>query len=375
MEESRMKWAAYYIIFVALIYPPFSFVNIVKTEYRIASFVILILAQLYLIKYKIIDITYLLMIGLVYFLVPIMMKEENISNKTLYSVLTTMVFGILFSREINNDDRFFEIFLGKLSKVIDVFALMTVLGFIWNQMHLPEINILGIKSLIDGEYFYNYTFSPFGMSFPKEPFGLDTYRSFSYFIEPVYAAPFFGINGFVFKKENTLMAKINNIAGILTFSYLYIILVGYVIISRLKKTSFIIASLMLIGLYILALKYNVFGASSFEERISRINIFFEVFEKGDLSEKIFGLGYGMENYGYGKGISAGLLVSILEIGLIGFVATLAILMKLFRKNLEVFIFAIMLWMAFEVFKFPACWVLLICMDKSLNKMKHFDKLI
>ena len=323
--------------------------------------------MLYTSKFNVIEILLLLLFGFINTTTLIFTTVQYLGIRTAASTLLTVVFGLLFNRAIKNNNRFFKVFLYKFSRLIDILACATILGFIWTQLNLPEINLINIPSLTSNDYSYNYTFSPFGMTFPKEIFGIYTHRSFSYFIEPVYAAPFFAINGLIFKdNKNNLFAVINHIAGILTFSYLYILILFFILIMKVNVKVKFLFIFAFIFIYFLIIKYNILGSNSFMERASRAGIFFEIFNGADLFNILFGHGYGMGGYGFDKGISSGLLITILDIGLIGLAIMLAIILMLFGLNFEVIIIAVIMWLTFEVFKFPAYWVLLICMNSKFS---------
>ncbi|WP_114651999.1 hypothetical protein [Polynucleobacter necessarius] len=245
-----------------------------------------------------------------------------------------------------------------------------ILGFFWGLILNTDINIFSIPVAVGGNL---NKFNLFGVLLDKDPLmGFDIYRSFSYFLEPVYLSPYLACNFYLVSEilpnpQKNRFKWLNGIAGIFTFSYLFpIVLIFLFMINRNKiciKVVFlmiIIFTLVIFGVSydVSNLFYEVFYRSSLEERLYRMSIFTFLMQNSDAIQIIFGRGYVFKVPDFNMDISSGILNQIVEVGLVGAVAMFVFVLNVVRRW-EILFFYVLISLIFAPLKMPFFWVLLI----------------
>ena len=150
--------------------------------------------------------------------------------------------------------------------------------------------------------------------------------------------------------------SINIIAGILTFSFLFFVLliIIYFIIAiskfKIKQIFISIPIALLSGVFIL----SIFDSSSLFERSIRFQAALEEISTMNLVDYIYGFGY-LKEYAFDRGFSAGILNLLLEGGGLIYLIVIYFLFSLSSSNLLFYISIISLFV-FEPNKFPFFWI-------------------
>lgn len=239
---------------------------------------------------------------------------------------------------------------------------------------LGELNLFNI----DGGGHDTYLFTPFGAILTKDFSGIAVvYRSFSFFIEPVYLALFCAANIFLvapcLKEKSNIFLIANVIGGILTFSYLFFVL-SMLLFFYKKIPSFSFKGgfylLSLIGLVVIFSQVDLFSSSSLNERIDRISLFFTAMNDTSLFQVMFGRGFAQDT-GFDRGFSAGLFTTIYEMGIIGLAAILFFVNILSNKKRYIFLLFFVALLVFEPIKLPLFWMLVVVLSVCLpDKRRH-----
>ena len=214
---------------------------------------------------------------------------------------------------------------------------------------------------------YNYLYTPFGVLLPKNMFGFNIYRSFFYFIEPVFLSFFYAVNIFYIPREvndkYNYFKLANIIGGILTFSYLFYVLIIVLLFIKSKSISFsFFQKIILVILLVLVSQFIDFLAfSSASDRLYRIGLFFSVIKDTTALQFMFGRGF-YSYYGFDKNFSAGLFTNIYEMGVINFVFIMVFFYYLSNRRKYMFVLFFIAMLTFDPIKLPFFWVLMVLLS-------------
>jgi hypothetical protein len=361
----------YFLIFtflILLIFPPFVFVNLIPSIFRSILFFIflciLIIKEFSILKIKFSEVlsrywTHFLFLFI--YLIIIIIRSFIFNFDFLISfgyylifLSATLFHIIIFHSEKKIVKKFIKYYIF-FFKIICIFI---ILNFLCNLFF--SINIGFLSTLFSNEN-YEYNVSIFGISINKFFGPINVSRNFFYFIEPVFASIFFIFNIFFISeclntKEKNHFLMINLIAGILTFSFLFFVLL--ILVFFLKSISkFKIKQIFLgvpIALLLAFLIFSIFDSSSILERSIRFQAAFEEISTMKFIDYIFGFGY-LKEYSLDRGFSAGILNLLLEGGAIIYLIFLYFLFSLSNSRLLFFICFISLFVL-EPNKFPFFWI-------------------
>lgn len=371
-----MKYLAIAAFVISLCYPPLLFYQFINETFRIILFAIILislfamqLSRVYL-KNKIPTIASLWLFLLLYILASLYINgQESFRSALGYSMILLFalsIFSIMNSQRCKEfTDQFLKLYTG-LFFLIPVCCIINV--FI--NVFLPSLNIF---SAYFSDKDYQYLGSPLGLVVVKPIMGISIYRSFFFFIEPVYLALFYLINVFVIKEYvksfNHSFTTLNIIGGIVTFSYLFF--AGYIILKILKLP--ILNKVVLLSVF--GLTFFIFqdvilsdfiDSSSSDDRLFRIEGAFAFIQNADITKILFGLGF-LYDIGLDRGISSGLLSTIIENGILGLIFLLTVMVLFAQKNLTIIIIIFLGLLTIEPFKFPLFWLTIILAGQLSQK--------
>lgn len=364
------RFRAYWkmLVFIpVLFYPPFVFVSITPTSIRVISFSIMV-TYIFLkssrIKTGDVFRACLILFTCILAINADMNSVDNII--TALSTSLTLVFALILSRAVRDNIGFRAEFIFGYVVLFFVISSSVILGFIWHLLFSSEFNLFSIPTIWDLGGGYPYTINFFGLLLPKTVIlGYDIYRSFSYFIEPVYLAPFLVANYFLVSKLLPTPLKnrfkwLNGIAGILTFSYLFPIAIAYFLITNLKMNiKAFIVFLIIFAATIATVYFDLYADSSLSERLHRMTIFLHIADNSDAAQILFGHGYVFTDSSFDRGIAAGFLDKAVQIGVVGSVAWYLFVLSIVGWRCKLFLFYILISFTVDPGILPLFFVLLL----------------
>jgi len=372
-----------YLLLICLIYYPFIFFSFINDTFRLISFLFLIV--LLFIRFfpkknkfnQLLKNGLLLILLLIYIISSLYVNfnNEGMRSSIGYSLILFVSLLVYFNVESNID--FYNFLIKNYIKLFSFISISIIINFVLN-IFFPSINIL--TPYFPSSFNYNYSASFFSLSISKPIFGIIFSRNFWFFIEPVYTAPFFLFNIFIIGPYVVLKNKyfliLNTISGILTFSYLFFI--GYLILYLLKNKPrlFLILLILVTILVFINLNFDyenasLISSSSSSDRLLRINMAIEVLNNFGNLKLFFGSGY-IFSQSLGMGVSAGLLSSFIEGGLIGMFIPLVIALIYTKFNKIIFCIIMLSLFTIEPYKMPFFWVAVIICGKLIS-INNYDK--
>ena len=286
----------------------------------------------------------------------IIMASRNIFGTggllTAGNYLLTLFFGWGLCRYLSTSKYRTELFIGLYIKFFILISTFSVLSVLF-MVTFGELNLFGLNYDLNH---YDYKVTPFGLLLVKTIGTFKVYRSFFYFIEPLYVSIFYVANIFFivpYMKNNSRLFFIANlIGGMLTYSYAFYMLLIAAFITNKLKSQFSITFLLL--LLFIAIFYqgiiDIFLYSSLSDRLLRFQLFTKSFETSNTIQLLFGHGVKAPN-GYYRAFSSGMLTSIFEIGVIGTALEMMILYTL-RPYFRIILFFLITAVLFDPIKLP-----------------------
>ena len=311
---------------------------------------------------------YVLILGIFLFTFEIYVMKSELSN--IFSYYAVIFFTIILFKALRRNELAVGIFLGLWIGLAYVFSFAVIFSFILHQFTSFEIDLLNFSSFIDTTK-HPKNISIFGSTQYKEFGRIILARGDGYFFEPSYAAIYFLFNILIAKnlrkiRRYKIFYFISVLAGILTFSAAFyfsfiIILFSHLKSSRLKITliwflSFIILLLFLPSLQWVFPKFvdQFLDHTSFQSRINTVIYGIELLRKASLSELF--LGYGVANaHETTKNFSSGLMNLLIERGLLGLLLVFSLLIMYAKKNRNLILTCIALFLVVAWYKHYIFW--------------------
>jgi hypothetical protein len=358
---------SFLIFFIVLFYPPFVFYHFINEGVRITFFAIILIilfiyhGVIYFHKNNFIKILFLWFCLTFYFISSILINGwEGAKTSIGYSMI--LMFALLLYNIVQSKIKlqFFKNMFNIYVQFFFIVPIFCICNFLFNII-TPSINIL---TPFFSDFVYNYDASFFGLSISKYISGMNVSRNFFFFIEPVFLAFFYLLNIFVISsfvpKHSQLFKKLNIIGGILTTSFFFFI--GYIII-RFIKFSLLYKSISILGIILLALIlkdsfFDLLNSTSYDSRFLRYDFGIQIIKNYSIEKLFFGTGY-LFDHGVDKGISAGLLTSFIEGGLIGLFIPFILALFICEGNKVLISIVLMSLLLFEPFKFPFFWFVIV----------------
>ena len=363
------------ILIICLIYPPFVFFSFINELFRLTAFALLLIVLFLKLLFQKIKIKTLLLHGFllsllfIYCFSTIYINNNNEGFRSSLGYSLILILSFLVYLNINSNFIFFEFIKKNYVSLFYLITICTIFNFVLN-IFLTSNNFLTPYILSDSSY--NYSASIFGLSINKFIYNINISRNFWFFIEPVYTAPFFLINIFVISpliQKSKYFLILNTISGILTFSFLFFI--GYLILFLLKNKPYILIFLFTIILIILIYsnfdyeENSIITSSSTSDRLLRIDMAFNILSKFSISQIFFGNGY-LFSLSLERGISAGILSSFVEGGLIGMIIPLLLALFYIKYNKILFCIFLLSLITMESYKMPFLWITFILAGKLIS---------
>ena len=237
---------------------------------------------------------------------------------------------------------------------------------------LGEFDIFRLKSDI-----YGYLATPFGVLFEKYFYSVKVYRSFFYFDEPIFVAVFYAFNVVVLspliKNRGGLFAACNFLGGIISMSMtFYVMLFFLYVLKKIKSPIYVIASIISAGIvWWIVQEFNFLTFSSYEDRTERFLIFLNYYmENSSILSVFFGNGVHSSTQFY-KAFNSGLTILIFEVGIIGFLLNLILLIEL-SSSLTIFIFFILTAFFVAPLDMPIFWIAVLLSSQLLKKTRQVN---
>lgn len=380
----NLKWSLSTFVFLSIsLYPPFIFTTIAPTSIRVVFFLIIVfLLLLKSANFRVIDF---FSAGLIVLFCIIGITADTASESVITSLSTalTLAFALSLSRAVRDNVDFRDAFISRYLFLFFLIPSFVILGLLWGLIIKTQINIFSIPIPVGGNL---NKFNFFGVLLDKDPLmGFDIYRSFSYFLEPIYLSPFLACNFYLVSEilpnpQKNRFKWLNGIAGICLFSYLFtVIFVFLFIIDRNKnliKAGFLIINILALLIFgvnndVSDLIYDFFRRSSLDERLYRMSAFVYLMQNSDAIQIIFGRGYAFKIPYFDMDVSAGILNQVIEVGLVGAAAMFVFVLNIVRRW-EILLFYVLISLVITPLKMPFFWVLLIILFiyyKSLGESK------
>jgi hypothetical protein len=362
------KYVLIFSFLILIIFPPFVFVNLISSSFRsILFFIFLCILFIKLFSISSTKLPVILskhwihFLFLFIYLIIIIIQSVLFSHDFIISfgyfliLFTAIIFHIIF---FFSEKTIIEKFIKYYITFFKIVCLSILLNFLCNLFFSIKINSL--SSFLSSEN-YDYNVSLFGITIDKYFGPINVSRNFFFFIEPVFTSPFFIFNIFFLAdclsyREKNRFLSMNIIAGILTFSFLFFVLL--IIVFLVKSISKFKIKQIIIGVPIALLSgvfiFSIFDSSSIIERLIRFQAALDEISTMKYVDYIFGFGY-LKEYAFDRGFSAGILNLLLEGGGIICLIVIYCLFSLSSSSLLFFICFISLFV-FEPNKFPFFWI-------------------
>lgn len=344
------------------LYPPLQFTYVFPAPFRITLMVFLVvslfLGSRNIVKKDLMISTLLLLLYVNFIVINISSTEGLITSS---SVLLTFVLAYALGRGVAKSQKIKVRLIKTYRFLFLLIPLFSVASIVYYKL-FGQYNIF--PPYTEG---YNYIYTPFGAMLTKSLFGIEVYRSFFYFIEPVYLGFFYAVNIFYFPKDYRKKVDYflwaNVIGGILTFSFLFYFLV--ILFLILKKNSVLDSvwkkTIIIILLVVVYLGVDVMGDSSSSERLYRMSLFFGMMNEFSLAQFMFGHGF-VTDTGVGKSFSAGLLTSIYEVGVFNVFLMVMFFGTISNNKSYMYTLLFISMLMFEPIKLPLFWTLMVILS-------------
>ncbi len=301
-------------------------------------------------------------------LLSILMVSGNsfgiIGLTSIGNYLLTIFFGWGLYRHLSRNARRADILVGLYVKFFFLVTICSLLSILY-LLTFGELDLFGIKSDI-----YAHLVTPFGVLFTKDFGFIGVYRSFFYFVEPVYAGTFYAANIFLvapyLKDKARFFIVTNLVGGFLTYSFtFYVVLLTLYMVKKIKSffTLMVMLILLLIVTYFIQIS-DIVRHSSSEDRLERFDLFFMAMYAANIMQTLFGHGV-LAITGEAKAFSSGLTLSIFEFGYIGTFLQMIILFAL-RPSFIILILFIFASSVVDPIKMPLFWFLIIITSHTLR---------
>jgi hypothetical protein len=348
---------------IILAYPPLVFTNKLPDTLRITLFLLLILYLLsktkILLYRHVINLSILIIfMGVIFFRINF---ENQLDLSNGGSFFLTLVFAIALDRASTNSELSaglvkFYIFLFTLIPILMIFAIGWY--FVFGELNLFNLFIGEVGS-------NQFLYTPFGALLPKFT-GSEFLRSTNFFHEPVLVAFFLAINTFLPVTGSGFCArnfnKLNFVGGVLTLSFLYIVIVLFALYWRLgdqlkiRVNKFFLGFVIIFILIVLEQSYQFLGAmSSMHARLDRASLYLSLYPTLSISELWLGSGLNPVT-DLNNAINTGVITLLYKFGIVGLISILTLIWMLTRNNTLLFLACLFPLFIYEPYLFPLFWL-------------------
>lgn len=348
---------------VTLIYAPFFFLELVDSELRFIS-LIAIVACLLLSQWRFRIEPGKLFLSFTFILITIYGANEYEEILSLIHYAIIFIFAIVFSNLLSKSLKYFSIYIFIYEFFVYLAVTLTVASLFYVTV-IGQFDIFGFESDI-----YRHIVTPFGVHIVKYVEGFPLYRSYFYFVEPVFAGIFYGYNLLLRSNYNLRYPKLflfmTMLGGMLTFSVAFYLILAFIfVIENVNRKNWLVfgASFSILISYII---FNeLYHFSSIDDRYYRFQIFIEAVSEPGLYETFFGHGI-VSKYYFERSFSSGALISIFEIGVIGFVFQL-LLLAMIIPNFRAFFVSVLISLIIDFTKMPFMLAAMVLVSCAMNR--------
>jgi hypothetical protein len=368
---TKKKLLATFLFLPIVFYQPFIFNIIIYAPLRIALYIQLTVYLFYKSKYKSIDLQdarffFVIALCLIIMLINSPNSAASLFTVGNYTLVILFTWGLCRHLKYNTDK--IDILVSLYCKFFYFNVLLAIASIVY-YLVVGEYDLFEIKS----EQYQNI-FTPFGLLFVKFFMSVKVVRACSYFVEPVHAGIFYAANICILaprlRNRSKYFAAVNGLGGILTFSVSFYLLLSVLYVIRKFNVAgvgiiFSVAALLFGSVSTLILDSLV--VTSFSDRLERAALFNDILVSANYVALLFGHGVGVD-LGMSKGVSSGLLLSILEIGIVGTLAMIYIACIVSRTVLVGALFLVAS-LVVDPLHMPLFWILIImlgCIDRQVH---------
>jgi hypothetical protein len=328
------------------------------------------------------------------FLLSIGWKKNN--NSTLILPTFLLIFIIILFKNygnINGIQSSCGLFLILIFATALYYSLKDYYFYLqFKKMYCLFIYLLGILSIASSVFYHLYghhdlfnmrsnygaiEVTPFGFILEKDVLILNIFRSFNFFIEPVYAAYFFYISYLIVNKTETKKITFEKliliIATFITYSYAVLALILIDVIDYIRKKYGVRNASIIFMLIFFTVIFNIdaiFSFSSLGDRLERASYFISAIQNTSIDNVLFGSGFNADN-GADRSFSMGFLINIYELGIIPFGFIFVILFNFLQGDKKSLVLAIVAFLIFDPVRMPLFWASLLLY--SYSEKLHINK--
>lgn len=356
-------------VILAFMSPPFIFggMQFASREFRmIFGLIVIMLLIVRIAKLSIYDLLVSLCVA-VLFAVEMLRQASELNN--ILSYYAVVVFYVLLFITLRNSELSRETFLKLWIRIAYFVSISSIILFVLHQFTSFNTDFFNFAPLGDFSA-HDRRFSFLGLTQAKN-FGFFTIvRSYSYFVEPQYAAFYFLINLLLAQELNKhrnhrSFFVLNLLAGLLTFSMTFYIAMVIVYMMRLImfRSRNVFVSFIFVNLAVAVLILSVLGFifddrtfldlfafsselnTSYGDRELRLLIALNILRYSSPFEWLFGHGVGYIG-GADRGLAAGFFHVLVERGLTGLLFVLGMLTVFIKRNFVVYLVCVLYLFAF-----------------------------
>ena len=377
--NTRIKIISILLILLALISPPFVFSQLPFFGKEIRGmFGIAVLLLLYLenTKLKFSEIIFFILLMTILIL-EILSQRSSLNNALSTYAVIFVAYSIYRVLRTNNFSTvtFLRIWM-RFSLIISILAIISFFVNQFTNFNTDFVSFNSSESLFNPNY--DYKISIFGLTvFKKFPF-FEVERVSSFFIEPQYAGMFFAFNLLIISKSSKLFSTkyylASLLAGLLTFSITFYLVLTFLLIVNLKFKPINILFTVLMSLLlfvIISYSFNInfeklnyiISQTSFKDRMERNLYAVEVLKDSSTSKLLFG--HGINNFlkytndELGRGLSSGFLYLFFEFGVLLSCLVLYLSISFSNKNLTLILISMIYLVVMPWYRYYFCWYAII----------------
>ncbi len=377
--HTRIKIISILLILLALISPPFVFSQLpfFGKEMR-GMFGIAVLLLLYLenTKLKFSEIIFFILL-ITILILEILSQRSSLNNALSTYAVIFVAYSIYRVLRTNNftTETFLRIWM-RFSLIISILAIISFFVNQFTNFNTDFVSFNSSESLFNPNY--DYKISIFGLTvFKKFPF-FEVERVSSFFIEPQYAGMFFAFNLLIISKSRKLFSTKYYLAillaGLLTFSITFYLVLTFLLIVNLKfKPINIVLTVLISLLFFVIISYSfninfetltyIISQTSFQDRMERNLYAVEVIKDASTSKLLFG--HGINNFlkytndELGRGLSSGFLYLFFEFGVLLSCLVLYLSISFSNKNLTLILISMIYLVVMPWYRYYFCWYAII----------------
>lgn len=377
--HTRIKIISILLILLALISPPFVFSQLPffgKEIRGIIGIAVLLLLYLENPKLKFSEIIFFILL-ITILILEILSQRSSLNNALSTYAVIFVAYSMYRVLRTNNftTSTFLRIWM-RFSLIISILAIISFFVNQFTNFNTDFVSFNSSESLFNPNY--DYKISIFGLTvFKKFPFfGVE--RVSSFFTEPQYAGIFFAFNLLIISKSSKLFSTkyylTSLLAGLLTFSITFYLVLTFLLILNLKfKPINIVLTVLMSLLFIVIISYSlnlnfetlnhIISQTSFQDRMERNLYAVEAIKDASSSKLLFG--HGINNFlkytndELGRGLSSGFLYLFFEFGVLLSCLVLYLSISFSNKNLTLILISMIYLVVMPWYRYYFCWYAII----------------